>query len=331
VGLAKRAGAARGAGGVDGAARGAGRIDEAACGTGVVDGVARGAGGVNGATRGAGRIDGATHGTGMIDVATRGAGGVDWAVRGAEMGMSCGVVAARGEGNGARRGGGGGGNRVGLEEGVKFDGWGRACKGKHIFVEDDLTRDDDAVGGEVQAPIPLVVREVAEEEAASGARRKLVRGGSGNVRVAGTAEHAQVVVGRGYAVQGVVRCTVAHRLRGKTVEEMHGGMKGLCLVGGTERCLKEKAADHVGGGANHALGPVVLSRGVETRETQLDTVSEEERAGGVVVELAAIVALQGTDQAPELGGYLGEEVSEGGKCIGLQPKGESPKEMGVVI
>jgi hypothetical protein len=24
-------------------------------------------------------------------------------------------------------------------------------------------------------------------------------------------------------------------------------------------------------------------------------------------------------------------VSEGGKCVGLQPKGESPKEMGVVI
>jgi hypothetical protein len=63
-----------------------------------------------------------------------------------------------------------------------------------------VTRDDDTVGGEVQAPIPLVVRGVVEEEAASGARRKLVRGGSRNVRVAGTAEHAQVVVRRGYAI-----------------------------------------------------------------------------------------------------------------------------------
>jgi hypothetical protein len=36
-------------------------------------------------------------------------------------------------------------------------------KGKHIFVEDDVTRDDDVVGGEVQTPIPLVVRGVAEE------------------------------------------------------------------------------------------------------------------------------------------------------------------------
>jgi hypothetical protein len=239
---------------------------------------------VDGAARGVGRIDRATHGAGMIDVAARDAGGVDGAACGAEMGASCGVVAAREAGNGARWGAGGGGTGSDSRRESR-SGWGGACKGKHIFVEDDVTRDDDAVGGEVQAPIPLVVRGVAEEEAASGARRKLVRGSSGNVRVAGTAEHAQVVVGRGYAVQGEVRCRVAHRLRGKTVEEMRGGMKGLCQVGGRERRLKEKAANHVGGGANHALGPTVLNRGVGTRETQLDAMSDEERAGGVVVEL----------------------------------------------
>jgi hypothetical protein len=51
----------------------------------------------------------------------------------------------------------------------------------------------------------------------------------------------------------------------------------------------------------------------------------------VVVELAAVVALQCTDRAPELGGYPGEEVSECGKRVGLQSKGESPKKMGVVV
>jgi hypothetical protein len=101
-----------------------------------------------------------------------------------------------------------------------------------------VTRDDDEVGGEVQTPIPLMVRGVAEEDAASGVRRKLVRGGSGSVRVAGTAEHAQVVVGRSCAVQGEVRCRVAHRLRGRMVEEMLGGIKSLCPVGGRERRLK---------------------------------------------------------------------------------------------
>jgi hypothetical protein len=35
---------------------------------------------------------------------------------------------------------------------------------------------------------------------------------------------------------------------------------------------------------------------------------EEERTRGVVVELAAIITLEGTDRATELGGDPGEEV-----------------------
>jgi hypothetical protein len=54
-------------------------------------------------------------------------------------------------------------NRIRLEEGVKIGGWVGASKGKHILIEDDVTRDDGAVGGEVQTPVPLVVRRVAKE------------------------------------------------------------------------------------------------------------------------------------------------------------------------
>jgi hypothetical protein len=50
-----------------------------------------------------------------------------------------------------------------IDKGVKIGGWGGASKGKHIFVKEDMTRDDDAVGGEVQTPVPLVVRGVAKE------------------------------------------------------------------------------------------------------------------------------------------------------------------------
>jgi hypothetical protein len=48
----------------------------------------------------------------------------------------------------------------------------------------------------------------------------------------------------------------------------------------------------------------------------------------MVVELAAIVTLQGTDRATELGGDPGEEMSEHGKSVGLQPKRKSPEKMG---
>jgi hypothetical protein len=70
-----------------------------------------------------------------------------------------------------------------------------ASKGKHIFVEDDMTRDDDAMEGEIKTVIPLVVRRVAKEEAASGAGRQLVRGSGRGVGIAGTAEHPKVAVG----------------------------------------------------------------------------------------------------------------------------------------
>jgi hypothetical protein len=58
----------------------------------------------------------------------------------------------------------------------------------------------------------------------------------------------------------------AHRHRRKAVEEVGGGVQGLCSVAGRERRLKEKVADHISGGPNHALDPIVLSRGVGARE-----------------------------------------------------------------
>jgi hypothetical protein len=47
------------------------------------------------------------------------------------------------------------GVRIRLKEGVEIDGWRGASKGKHIFVENDMTRDEDAMGGEVETSIPL--------------------------------------------------------------------------------------------------------------------------------------------------------------------------------
>jgi hypothetical protein len=55
--------------------------------------------------------------------------------------------------------------------------------------------------------------------------------------------------------------------------------------------LETKVADHITGGADHAFGMAVLCGGVGARKTQLDAVSEKERTGGVVVELAAIITL----------------------------------------
>jgi hypothetical protein len=93
-----------------------------------------------------------------------------------------------------------------------------------------------------------------------------MRSDSRGVRIASIAEDAEVVVGWGVVVQGEVGSGKAHRRQRKAVEEVGGGVQGLCLVAGRERRLKEKATYHISGGADHALGPSVLSGGVGAQE-----------------------------------------------------------------
>jgi hypothetical protein len=103
----------------------------------------------------------------------------------------------------------------------------------------------------------------------------------GSVEIAGTTEHAKVVVGGGCAIQGKVgRSGMVHHLRGETVDEMCSGVQGLYLVTGKERHLKEKAEDHVGGGANDVFCPVVMGRGVRARETIVVKASLKRRLSG---------------------------------------------------
>jgi hypothetical protein len=83
-----------------------------------------------------------------------------------------------------------------------------------------MTRDDDAMGGEVKTAIPFVIRRVPKEEAASGAWCQLMRSSSGSVGIAGTTEHTKVVVGGGRAVEGEVGGGVTYRLRWEAVEEV---------------------------------------------------------------------------------------------------------------
>jgi hypothetical protein len=54
-------------------------------------------------------------------------------------------------------------------------------------------------------------------------------------------------------------------------------------------------------------------------------------ARGVVVELAAIITLKGTNWTTELSGDPGEEVGVGAERVGLQPKRKSPKKVRKII
>jgi hypothetical protein len=62
------------------------------------------------------------------------------------------------------------------------------------------------------------------------------------------------------------------------------------------------------------LNLAVLWGRVGTRHPKLDTVREEEGAGGVVVKLTSIVALDTSDGTTKLRGHISEKVREWGTC-----------------
>jgi hypothetical protein len=82
---------------------------------------------------------------------------------------------------------------------------------------------------------------------------------------------------------------------------------------------------------NHALDLAVLRGSVGTRHLKLDAVREEESAGGGVIKLTSIIALDTPDGATKQRGHKGKEVGEGGEGVRLLAQRESPRVVGAVI
>ena len=109
---------------------------------------------------------------------------------------------------------------------------------------------------------------------------------------------------------------------GETVDHVGGGVETLRLEASRKRSLEQKGAHDIGSGANHALSLAIPSGGVGRGHTQLDTTREEERAGGMVIELTPVVTLDGLNGEAELSGHPSKEVEEGGKVSDLARKGK---------
>jgi len=194
-----------------------------------------------------------------------------------------------------------------------------------------VSGDQQAIGGEIETPIPLVIGGVPKKDTASRAGRKLVRSCGGEVRVAGAPEDTQVLVGGSGAEQGKVRSGGTERLGGKAVQQVGGGVEALSPVTGREGGLEQQGAHDVVGGANHALGLAVLRRSVGAGHPQLHTEGQEEGTGRRVVKLSPVVALNTLDGATELRGHPSEEARERGKRVRLQAQRKSPRVMSAII
>ena len=91
---------------------------------------------------------------------------------------------------------------------------------KRILIKDDVSRDENSISGEIQAPITFVIGGIAEEHTKGGARRELVGSSSREVRVADASEDPKVIVGRGFPEEGEVGSTMGKGFGGETIQKV---------------------------------------------------------------------------------------------------------------
>ena len=93
-----------------------------------------------------------------------------------------------------------------------------------------------------------------------------------------------------------------------TIEEVGDSVKGVSPIDRRKTGLEQKGPHDVVDGAKSAFSTSVLLRGVGTRHSKNDSMSEEERASRGVVKLAAVVALNCLDGGVELLVHIGKKV-----------------------
>jgi hypothetical protein len=77
---------------------------------------------------------------------------------------------------------------------------GRSREGKICLIKNNVSGDDNVVGGEIKTLITFVVSGVSEENTSGGPGCQFVSGFDGKIRIASTTEHAQVLIGGGDSV-----------------------------------------------------------------------------------------------------------------------------------
>ena len=192
------------------------------------------------------------------------------------------------------------------------------CEGKVGLIKGDMARDDDLIRGKVETAIAFVVSRVTQEDAHDRTGSEFVCDGGRKVRVALATKDTKMVIHRGRAEQGCVWRRHIECLGGEDVQKVGRRMECLDPKGwGTGR-LKQKRADDIVCGTNDALSFTVSGGGVGVGHVQVNTMGQEEGAGARVVELFAVVALDGLDGGVKLGAHISKETGQCGTRVRLE-------------
>jgi hypothetical protein len=81
-----------------------------------------------------------------------------------------------------------------------------------------VSGDDDVVGGEIKTSITFVVNGVSEKNTSRGPECQFVSDFGREIRIAGTTEHEQMLIGGGDSMEGKVWIGRADRLGGEVVQ-----------------------------------------------------------------------------------------------------------------
>jgi hypothetical protein len=103
-----------------------------------------------------------------------------------------------------------------------------------------------------------------------------------------------------------------------TIEEVGGSVERVSPINRRETSLKHKGPHNVVDCAKNALCTSVLLGVVWAQHPENDPVSEEERAGRGVIELAAVVALNYLDGGVKLRANIREKVRNDTESFGLK-------------
>jgi hypothetical protein len=178
-----------------------------------------------------------------------------------------------------------------------------------------VSRDDNVVGGEIKTPITFVVSRVSEENTSGGPECQFVSGFDREIRIAGTTEYAQVLIGGGDSMEGKVWTGCVDRLGGEAVQQICASVEPFYPVASRNRILKIQGTQHIIDGANDVFGFTVLRRSIGTRHPQKDPFGGEECVRGGVIELTAIITLDGFDGAAKPCGDISEKMQQGEKSV----------------
>jgi hypothetical protein len=92
-------------------------------------------------------------------------------------------------------------------------------------------------------------------------------------------------------------------------------VKSFCPITLGKKSLNQQSADDIVNRTNNMFNFTILCGRVRTRHPELCAVRQEEDAGGRVVKLTSVVALDSFDSPTELSRHIGKKIGQSSESV----------------